>query len=206
MLVERGVEDYVMVAKSSKLRIIAGAWRGRHITFQEQVGLRPTPNRIRETLFNWLQSHIIGANVLDLFSGSGVLGFEALSRGAATATLVESNPVNVQQLQQTKELLSAVGCRMIQADYLQFIDNFSASGQRPFDIIFLDPPFGQGLLVQAAQALTKCKLCAPGCWVYCEAGAVAEFAELPPEWINFRLKTAAKVHYGLWQVKQDAKN
>jgi len=137
---------------SNTLRIIGGDWRSRKLSFPDAPGLRPTPDRIRETLFNWLQDKILGAHCLDLFAGSGALGLEALSRGAAEVVFVEKNPAVANQLKNNLTLLKS-DAQVIQADALAFV---SDEGQTStFDLIFLDPPYRQGLLEQSLNAIQQ---------------------------------------------------
>ncbi len=133
---------------TNTLRIIGGEWRSRKLPFVDAQGLRPTPDRIRETLFNWLQGHIHGANCLDLFAGSGVLGFEALSRGAAQVVFVEKNKVVANQLKENLALLTA-DAEVYQTDALEYLSTFKKTMQKwggVHNIIFLDPPYRQELL------------------------------------------------------------
>ena len=128
---------------SDGVRIIGGAWRGRRITIPAATAVRPTPDRVRETLFNWLSGLLPGARCLDLFAGTGVLGFEALSRGADEAWLVERDPVLVRALNERKTALGA-NARVIQGDALQAI---SSTPPESFDIVFADPPYEMDLVV-----------------------------------------------------------
>ncbi len=144
---------------TNSLRIIAGQWRGRKLSFATAPGLRPTPDRMRETLFNWLQGHLHEARCLDLFAGSGALAFEALSRGARHVTLVENNRDAVNKLRENIALLLTDKALLIQADAFQYlaaqclgsdIQCFDGKSQRSpaqaFDLVFLDPPFRQNYL------------------------------------------------------------
>ena len=126
----------------NQLRIIGGTWRSRIIEFPDSIGLRPTPDRVRETLFNWLGSHLDGKACLDLFAGSGALGFEALSRGAADVVMIEQSSIVARRLKENAQLLGAVNATIVNADALQFL----RGAPRPFDVIFLDPPFKQDFL------------------------------------------------------------
>jgi len=130
---------------SNRIRIIGGEWRSRQLPFVEVVGLRPTPDRVRETLFNWLQGKVAGARCLDLFAGSGAIAFEALSRGALSVVLVEKHPAAFRQLQENLIQLDAnSGTRgeVINADAADYLDRALGT----FDLIFLDPPYRKGLL------------------------------------------------------------
>jgi 16S rRNA (guanine966-N2)-methyltransferase len=128
--------------KNNLLRIIGGEWRSRRLKFADVPGLRPTPDRVRETLFNWLQMTIPGARCLDLFAGSGALGLEALSRGASEVVLVEKHPAAVQALRDNLTLLNTSHAQLIHDDALRFLQRDNGT----FDVIFLDPPFRKNLL------------------------------------------------------------
>ena len=143
------------LAKTNTLRIIGGEWRSRKLPFIDAQGLRPTPDRIRETLFNWLQGYIHGANCLDLFAGSGVLGLEALSRGAAQVVFVEKNKAVANQLKENLTVLKA-DAEVRQTDALDYLNSENImqkwGGVLP-NIIFLDPPYRQNLLEQSLTIL-----------------------------------------------------
>lgn len=132
-----------------KVRIISGSWRNSRLDVADLPGLRPTPERVRETLFNWLQPRLPGARCLDLFAGTGVLGFEAASRGAGSVVLVERDPSLVRRLNEAKSRLRADVVEVIQADALSWLQ----AAHPPFDIVFIDPPFAQGLWQQVLPAL-----------------------------------------------------
>lgn len=139
------------MATLGKIRLIAGKWRGRKLDVIDSPGLRPTPDRIRETLFNWLQQEIVGARCLDLFAGTGALAFEALSRGAAEVVMVESNPKIIESLKQHAEALDSEGHSIQLADATSWMQQ----GIKGFDIIFLDPPFGQGYIEQCCTIISE---------------------------------------------------
>ncbi len=177
-------------AARSRLRIIGGRWRGRSVHFTERPGLRPTPDRVRETLFNWLAPVIEGSRCLDLFAGSGALAWEALSRGAAAATLVESDPIAAQALRITQQQLQADNASIV----LQDSRSFLAQAATPFDIVFLDPPFHSDLLPQVYTDLSG--WIRPGGFIYIET-AKQNAASLPADWEILRAKTAGQVAYHL---------
>lgn len=177
---------------ANRVRIIGGAWRGRRIAFADRAGLRPTPDRVRETVFNWLAPWLAGARVLDLFAGSGAFGFEALSRGAAEAVLVDSDPQVVRSLQRQGEELGARGARYVCADALRFL----AAPAQPFDVVFLDPPYGRGLLAPCARALAAGGWLAPDARLYLEAERNLT-PELPDGWALLRSRQAGEVGYHL---------
>jgi 16S rRNA (guanine966-N2)-methyltransferase len=176
----------------NKLRIIGGRWRGIAITFPPKSALRPTPDRVRETLFNWLQPVIAGARCLDLFAGSGVLGFEALSRGARKVISVDSDRDIVRHLQITAAKLRTEGCEVIESEALKFL----AAPHGPFDLVFLDPPYAAMLLPEVLQRLSSGQL-SPGAFVYVEAAADSGLPPLPPGWSVHRSKSAGQVGYHL---------
>ena len=182
-----------MAGPGNQLRIIGGRWRGRRLLFPDVEGLRPTPDRVRETLFNWLAPSIEGARCLDLFAGSGALGIEALSRGAAEVVLVERQPRAVRQLRQNLAQLGAAAAQVISADVLVWLGGPS----RPFDVVFLDPPFGTGLLAPVCMALEQKGWLANGARIYLEAARDTPKLELPENWQVVRDKTAGQVSYRL---------
>ncbi len=182
-----------MSGPRNEVRIIAGQWRGRRLRFPPDTGIRPTPDRVRETLFNWLQGSIEGARCLDLFAGSGALGVEALSRGADSVVLVERDPRVVAYLQATLKLLEARGGEVRRVDAQTFL----RSGGRRFDLVFLDPPFAEGALAPLLAALVSGGQLAPGARVYIEHAARDGLPALPPGLIPWRSKRAGQVGYHL---------
>lgn len=187
------------MAGRNQLRIIGGEWRGRRLKVVEQAGLRPTPDRVRETLFNWLAPMIAGSRCLDLFAGSGALGLEAASRGAASVTLVEQAATAARQLRENVALLQA-GDRLevVQADALRLLERPPAL---PCDVVFLDPPFGQGWLQRCLPGLAQPGWLNPGAYVYLEAEQALEGdaleALLPGGWDIVRSKRSGGVGYHL---------
>ena len=175
-----------------QVRIVAGRFRGRRLAFPAEPGLRPTPDRVRETLFNWLTPHLAGARCLDLFAGSGALGFEALSRGAAAVTLVDHNPAVVAALSENRQRLAceAVIVNSGALDYL------ATQAPGAFDIVFLDPPFASGLMGDALTALYERRILAPAGLVYIESAAGGGF-ELPAGLRWHRHGRAGRVAFGL---------
>jgi 16S rRNA (guanine966-N2)-methyltransferase len=181
-----------------KVRIIAGTLRGRRIDVPDVAGLRPTPDRVRETLFNWLAPHIAGARVLDLFAGTGVLGLEAASRGAMTVTLVESHSAAQAALRETLKRLGLPGVRLVAGDALAFL----AAGAETYDLILLDPPFSAGLVQPAIQAIARHGRLAPGGFCYVEQARGAALPPLPAGWVEHRAGQAGEVGYHLLHVPQ----
>ncbi len=182
--------------ETSQVRIIGGQWRGRKIYFEDSTHIRPTPDRVRETLFNWLQWDIEGTHCLDLFAGTGVLGFEALSRGAAQLTLVEKNAKVVQTLKENLQRFQVSAANLVQADAIQWLINNSAI---PQDIIFCDPPFNQGLIEASTRAIEDKGWLKPGGLIYCEAEKDLKDWLTPSSWECLKHKKAGKVQYALFQ-------
>lgn len=180
---------------SNQLRIIGGAWRGRKLSFPEVDGLRPTGDRIRETLFNWLAPDIQGAQCLDLFAGSGALGLEALSRGAASSLLLEKHFAAAQQLKSNLQLLQADNGRVEQVDSLQWLKQ--QQPPHPFDIIFIDPPFALELWEPIAAALESQAWLSDEAVIYLEAPRDAHL-QLPTNWQLHRDKQAGQVSFRLY--------
>jgi 16S rRNA (guanine966-N2)-methyltransferase len=177
------------------LRIIAGTWRGRRFRFTAQADIRPTPDRVRETLFNWLRERVPGARCLDLCAGSGALGLEALSRGAARVHFVESDAAAVRDLRARLIEWSAEGGTVERMDALRYL----RTKPEPFDIVFLDPPFAAGLLRAAAQLLEDREWLAPGALIYVESSARVELPELPQSWRLTKTDRAGEVAYQLFE-------
>lgn len=177
-----------------QVRVIGGRWRGSKLPVVDSAGLRPTPDRIRETLFNWLTPVIDGASVLDLFAGSGALGLEALSRGAASAVLVERDPVLAASLlATTQRLQGGQAARVVQADAMHWLPTQPRSS---FDIAFVDPPFGTGQLAPALAGLLP--LMSEGAWLHVE-GPVDEPVTLPGDWNLHREGRTREVRYALYR-------
>lgn len=182
-----------MATVRGELRIVGGRYRGRRLPIPSESGLRPTADRVRETLFNWLAPVIPGARCLDAFAGSGALGFEAVSRGAGEVVLIEQSGAVARQLEANALRLGADETRIVQRDALRWLEG---AGQ-PFDIVFLDPPFADALWAPAIARLAGRGWLKPGSRVYLEAPMRIGFPELPPNWDLVRDKTAGQVRYGL---------
>jgi 16S rRNA (guanine966-N2)-methyltransferase len=184
----------VSAAKArGELRIVGGRFRGRRLPIPDASGLRPTPDRVRETLFNWLAPVMPGARCLDAFAGSGALGFEAVSRGAGEVVLIEESGIVVRQLQANASRLGIEDVRIVQADAIRWLEG---AGQ-PFDVVFLDPPFARGLWSLAIERLACRGWVRPGSRIYVEAPTRIGFPELPSDWELVRDKIAGQVRYGL---------
>ena len=177
----------------NELRIIGGAWRGRRVKFPGIAAIRPTPDRVRETLFNWLQHDIAGRRCLDLFAGSGALGLEALSRGAAHVVFVDREREVIEQLSATLDLLHADQAVLEHRDALHFLEG----EPRPFDIVFLDPPFDRELLPAVCRTLEERGWLAPGATIYLEAPAHGGAPQLPAAWNLLKSGRAGEVGYYL---------
>ncbi len=162
-----------------RLRIVAGEWRGRRLAVPSAPGLRPTPDRVRETLFNWLQGIVPGTRCLDLFAGAGGLGFEAASRGAARVVMVEAAPRVAAHLREQVQLLGAADrVEVIAGDALAYL----ARCDEGFDLVFLDPPFHSDLLSMALAGLARGHCLRPGARVYVEYAASGQSPALPEGW------------------------
>lgn len=183
---------------SGRLRIIGGRFRGRRLPIPDQPGLRPTPDRVRETLFNWLAPVIEGSRCLDPFAGTGALGLEAASRGASSVVLIERSALAARQLRANIDVLGATGVQMIEGDALSWLADPGPRGTLgPFDLAFLDPPFAAGLLAPACALLARHRWLAPGARIYLETASAAELPALPSGWSIIRERTAGQVHYAL---------
>jgi 16S rRNA (guanine966-N2)-methyltransferase len=179
----------------NRLRIIGGEWRGRRLSFPALPELRPTPDRVRETLFNWLREILPGARCLDLFAGSGALALEALSRGAEEVVMVDRLPAVVEYLREHIRQLNARNARVVPAGALEFLQGPS----RPFDVVFLDPPFQSALLSPCLLRLADHGWLAPRAWVYVETDHRTPLPALPADWAVLRRKQAGQVGYYLLQ-------
>lgn len=183
--------DSMKAHKQSRgsFRIIGGRWRGRRLPFVDDGSVRPTPDRVRETLFNWLSQDIHEARCIDLFAGSGALGMEALSRGAAEATFIDSQAAAVKQIRLNLQTLETDAV-VQQADTLSWLQRASAH----YDIAFIDPPFGQGMVIPTLQALAPRLSVCNRVYLECEQGL--ELA-LPAGWQMLKAKRAGEVGYHL---------
>ncbi|MCK9798554.1 16S rRNA (guanine(966)-N(2))-methyltransferase RsmD [Pseudomonas chlororaphis] len=182
------------------LRIIGGEWRSRKLSFPDLPGLRPTPDRVRETLFNWLAPYVAGAKIIDLFAGSGAVFLEALSRGAASGLALDSSNVAISSL---REHLGTLRCTVGQAqtaDALRYLESQPAT---PFDLAFLDPPFNQNLLPAACALLEERGWLADNAWIYTESETAPSTLGLPGTWRLHREQKSGQVYYALWQRMAD---
>lgn len=177
----------------NELRVIGGRWRGRRFRFPSAEGLRPTPDRVRETLFNWLAPVIRGARCLDLFAGSGALGIEALSRGASEVVFVERLPAVARHLSETLAQLGAERASVLRGDAEAFLEGPAA----PFDVVFLDPPFAEDPLPAVLRRLVAGGWLAPGARVYVERPAARGAPAWPEPLVAHRSGRAGEVGYHL---------
>jgi 16S rRNA (guanine966-N2)-methyltransferase len=189
---------------TGKVRIISGKWRRRLLRVPDVDGLRPTPDRVRETLFNWLAGSIEGARCLDLFAGSGALGFEAASRGATSVLLVEKHERAVACMRKQASELDGEQIQVVHADVRRWLQGVARPFARPFDIVFLDPPFGCADLSELCVRLEQNSWLAPGALVYLETRASRELLELPAGWQFLRRQKAGQVMYYLAAVGKSA--
>ncbi|MFC3094859.1 16S rRNA (guanine(966)-N(2))-methyltransferase RsmD [Alteromonas sediminis] len=179
---------------SGQVRIIGGQWRGRKLPVLDSEGLRPTTDRTRETLFNWLMNDIRGTQCLDAFAGSASLGFEALSRGAASLTFIEFDKNTAKQIKHNCQTL-AISSKVLQGDALSLLSNFNEQ----FDVIFADPPFGKGLLIPFVEKVLSERKLAQGGWLYIEHESSLSVPDWP-ELIKHREKTAGQFTYALYYL------
>ena len=186
---------------AGELRIIGGDWRSRKLRFPDAGGVRPTPARTRETLFNWLSFRIAGSNCLDLFAGSGALGLEALSRGAAHATLVDSSAALATALRDNLRLLGSESGAVVCTSVDTYLGQHAL---QPFDIVFMDPPFRKGWLTTLLPLIDVHGWVKPGSWVYVEHESDLPAPTAPANWQLHRQKTSGQVTYCLFRVVQAA--
>lgn len=185
-------------APAGRLRIVAGKWRSRLLEIADVPGLRPTSERVRETLFNWLAARIEGARCLDLFAGTGALGLEALSRGATSVVFVESSRHAAKALEQNAQALEASGAEIRHGDALEYLKTAEPAS---FDVVFLDPPFAAGLLDETCEAIESLGIVVAGGLLYLEQDKAQPQPALPANWVTVKDKTAGQVRYSL--VKND---
>jgi 16S rRNA (guanine966-N2)-methyltransferase len=189
--------------KRNAVRIIGGGWRGRRVHFPDSPGLRPTPDRVRETLFNWLQQSIAQTRCLDLFAGSGALGLEALSRGAREVVFVEHAAVAAASLRgELAKLGGGARAQVVQTAAARFL---SAPGE-PFDVVFLDPPYGQGTLAEYVTLLDERGWVKGGGYVYLESERAAGVPAVPSGWELIKSKSAGEVGYHLARLNARVEN
>jgi len=182
------------------IRLISGQWKGRKLPVRDVEGLRPTTDRVKETVFNWLAGDVRGSRCLDLFAGSGSLGFEALSRYADCVIMIERDPGAARQLQQNLQQLGSNQAQVIQADARQWL----SGPAQPFDLVFLDPPFRQDLLPQVCQQLEQGGWLTDQALIYLEREREGEPPVLPANWQLLKDKQAGQVCYQLYLREEQA--
>ncbi|MCK5262746.1 MAG: 16S rRNA (guanine(966)-N(2))-methyltransferase RsmD [Gammaproteobacteria bacterium] len=191
-------------SERGQLRIIAGSWRGRKLSFPEREGLRPTTDRVRETVFNWLQMDLPGSRCLDLFAGSGALGFEAASRGAAKVVMVDSDNQTVNMLRDNIDLLSASQIKVVCGDVI----NFLQSCDFMFDVVFIDPPYRLDVIAQCCELLESKQCLSDHAKIYIECDASNDLSKdsngLPDNWQCLKRNTAGQVGYHLFTREMDS--
>ncbi len=179
---------------AGKLRIIGGKWRSRLLPVVNLPGLRPTTDRVRETLFNWLQGDVGDAHCLDVFAGSGALSFEAASRGAASVTLLENQKKAVQVLSDNIKTLNAENMQLLHCDAINWL---SLTPPKKFDIVFIDPPFASDYLPQVCKQLEASHFLSAHACIYLEMDSKDALPELPANWHLVKQKKAGQVSYYL---------
>jgi len=185
-----------------QVRIIAGKWRGRQLKIVAHTELRPTPDRVRETLFNWLTGYVQEARCLDLFAGTGVLGFEALSRGAKEVVFVDHHVPVVKALQSTARYLDVLSqCHIVLNESIRWLKQVQFEA-KPFDIIFLDPPFSSMLVKQSIKLLAESALVHPQTYIYAESPKPLHEDNIPDDWELIKQKTASEVVYHLLRASK----
>lgn len=182
--------------RSNQVRIIGGQWRSRKLNVPEAPGLRPTPDRVRETLFNWLAPYIQGARVLDAFTGSGALFLEALSRGASSGLALDTNIDATNNLRRNLALLACENAEVLCVDTLHYL---SSNPEHGFDIALLDPPFHQDLLLKSCELLERNNWLNQRAWIYTESEQAPSSLGVPNTWRLHREKHTGQVYYALWQ-------
>lgn len=181
------------MASQSSIRIIGGKWRSRKISFESKDTLRPTPDRVRETLFNWLAPYIVGTVCLDLYAGSGVLGFEALSRGASKVLAVDNDRANIVNIDKNRLILQATDLMAINKNVVDWLQG------RPIvaDIVFVDPPYSLRLLPETLTLLETNAWVHPDSLIYFEQSEPLDPNMLPAGWVLWRHSKAGMVYYYL---------
>ncbi len=193
-------------SRKNSVRIIGGQWRSRRIAFPDRAGLRPTSDRVRETLFNWLQLDIPGGSCLDLFAGSGALGFEALSRGASFVQFVEQDEAVARAIESGLATLACTAAAVEHGSADSFLARIprpaTAVEAPPYDVVFLDPPFSDNRLLTDCQRLQSSEAISPGSKIYMESGTVVDEDSLPGNWEIIKSKRAGNTHFYLAEVRQ----
>ncbi|MTI13410.1 16S rRNA (guanine(966)-N(2))-methyltransferase RsmD [Sansalvadorimonas verongulae] len=184
---------------AGKLRIIGGEWRSRLLPVASVEGLRPTPNRIRETLYSWLTGWVPGARCLDAFSGTGALGLEALSRGAKHATFLEYSPIAAKTLQSNLTTLKCTTAEVVHTDASRWL---SQTAKTPYNLVFLDPPFHKGFVAPVCHLLASNGYLTENSLVYIESEVELGQPDVPENWQLWKEKTAGQVTCRLYRVNE----
>ncbi|MFT4671010.1 MAG: 16S rRNA (guanine966-N2)-methyltransferase [Pseudohongiellaceae bacterium] len=191
-----------MKTQKNSVRIIGGDLRSRKIEFPTIIGLRPTSDRVRETLFNWIQMDLAGNSCLDLFSGSGALGIESLSRGASFVTFVEENQIAAKSIQENLNRLHLSKGQVICSDALKWIDNQKLPITK-YDVVFLDPPFSSTIMASTCQHLDSSSLLNEACKIYIETSIDPNKIIFPRGWRRLKEKKAGQVFFSLFNKDLD---
>lgn len=187
-----------MAGKKNQVRIIGGRWRGRKLEFPSVEGLRPTADRIRETLFNWLQPHLPQSHCLDLYAGSGALGFEAASRGAKSVLMVDNNIAVIRSLKSNKQTIQADNIQVMQRTAVDLLKQGLKKATESIEIAFLDPPFQKDELQRCVKQLEQSQCLSDNAIIYLECERELSLDFLPTNWVQHRSKTAGQVAYYLY--------
>lgn len=184
--------------KRNSVRLIAGEFRGRKLEFPDVQGLRPTADRIRETLFNWVREQIPGENCLDMFAGSGAMGFEALSRGAAEVVFIEKDPEASRSIAANIQLLEVSKAKLVSDNALYWLTQ-QIEFKEQFGMVFLDPPFKEDLIYIACEQLQCSGALKKNCKIYVESADELIEGKMPPSWTQLKNKKAGSVRYYLYE-------
>lgn len=184
-------------SRSGNIRIISGKWRGRKLPVHDVDGLRPTTDRVKETVFNWLMNDVVQRNVLDCFAGSGGLGFETLSRGAFHTVFVEKNSKAAEQLRKNCATLAIENAKVLNLDTLRWLAQ--SAPQQPFSLVFIDPPFRQDLAQKTVDLLEDNEWLSDNALIYVEVESELAGLSIPANWTLLKEKTAGQVSYQLYE-------
>ena len=187
--------DAISIKNSKSVRIIGGKWRSRHLRFAPTTTLRPSGDRTRETLFNWLNSEIVGAHCIDLFAGSGALALEALSRGAKSCLAVDNDPQTVEWLRYNSDQLDAQNLTLLECDSCRLVAKPAA---QPANIVFLDPPFNTYPIAELCQNLETWQWLLPKAMIYIESSRASTEIHTPENWTLCRRKVSGRVDIRLY--------
>lgn len=188
------------INKRRTVRIISGTRKGSKLQFPDVAGLRPSGDRIRETLLAWLQSSVAESSCLDMFAGSGAIGFEAASRGAARVVMIEKNRFASEAIKKNADRLAFDNVEVITADALSETVYKNQLNQQQFNLVFIDPPFSENLHARAIECVLRCEILTREAWVYIEAGKRTEATPVPADWELHREKVAGDVRMQLYRV------